>query len=128
MHLFFFFGGASARTPASERLRLHSPRTCNPRCPAACGGVPRSRLLRFSHACTWPIAATGDYNKWLHQHPEEGRGGGCQASAWRSRHRDEGKVAEKRRQRCNTRSTFETFGCNTCNICLKLDETHETCI
>jgi hypothetical protein len=33
-----------------------------------------------------------------------------------------------RRQRYNSRSTFETSGCNTCNIRLKVDETHETCI
>jgi hypothetical protein len=30
--------------------------------------------------------------------------------------------------RCNTRSTFETSGCNTCNVHLKADETFETCI
>jgi hypothetical protein len=56
-------------------------------------------------------------------------GGGCPADAGRrKRHRGEGEAVEKRRQRCNTRSTFETSGCNTCNIYLKADETHETCI
>jgi hypothetical protein len=35
---------------------------------------------------------------------------------------------QKARRGCNTRSTFETSRCNTCNIRLKTDETLETCI
>jgi hypothetical protein len=37
----------------------------------------------------------------------------------RGRHQGEGETAEKRRQRSNTRSTFEISGCNTCNIRLR---------
>jgi hypothetical protein len=36
------------------------------------------------------------------------------------------RASRKRRERYNTRSTFETFRCNTCNIRLKTDETLET--
>jgi hypothetical protein len=36
--------------------------------------------------------------------------------------------SKKRGERCNTRSTFETFRCNTCNIHMKVDEILETCI
>jgi hypothetical protein len=56
-----------------------------------------------------------------------GKGGGrCPADAGRRRRRHEGKgeAAEKRRQRCNTRSTFEISGYNTCNIRLKANEIH----
>jgi hypothetical protein len=55
-------------------------------------------------------------------------GGGCPAGAERRRHRGEGEAAKKRGQRCYTRSTFETSGCNICNIRMKADETHETSI
>jgi len=37
-------------------------------------------------------------------------------------------VQEKARGRRNTRSTIETFKCNTYNICLKTDKTFDTCI
>jgi hypothetical protein len=47
-----------------------------------------------------PSAAAGDYNMWLSQHPEEGRGG--PVGAERRRHRGEGEATEKRRLRCNT--------------------------
>jgi hypothetical protein len=42
--------------------------------------------------------------------------------------RGKGEEAEKQRQQSNTRSTFETYGCNVCNISLKADETYEICI
>jgi len=86
---------------------------------------PRSRPLRFSGTCTQPTATAGGYASIQ----KRGRGGGCLAGTGRRRrYRGEGETTEKRRQRCNTRFTFETFGCNTCNIRLKTDETHETCI
>jgi hypothetical protein len=42
-------------------------------------------------------------------------------------HRGEA-VKDKEGARCNTRSTFETSRCNTCNIRLRADEILETCI
>jgi hypothetical protein len=62
-----------------------------------------------------------------HQHREEGEG-----AADASRHRAEEETLSRgnRRQggRWNTWSNFKTFRYNTCNICLKADETLETCI
>jgi hypothetical protein len=56
---------------------------------------------------------------------KRGRGDGCLAGARRRRrHQGKGEAAEKRRQRCNTWSTFEISGCNTCNIRLKANEIH----
>jgi hypothetical protein len=42
----------------------------------------------------------------------------------------EAKVRQQKSQDkdAKTRSTFKTSGCNTYNIRLKADETHETCI
>jgi hypothetical protein len=53
---------------------------------------------------------------------------GCPGGIER-RWRHQGEVAGGEEEaRCNTRSTFETFRYNTCNIRLEIDETLETCI
>ena len=59
------------RLPRAHASRAHLSRAHATRLRV---GSPRSRPLRFSRACMRPLAAAGDYNSWLCQHPKEGKG------------------------------------------------------
>ena len=59
-----------------------------------------------------------------------GRGNRCPVGAEKEEKdtRGQGEEAEKQRQGCKIRSTFETSEYNVCNISLKTYETNEICI
>jgi hypothetical protein len=131
----YFHTGVLASGRPDGRPRLHSVSPCTPasrarlqgpRRPTARGESPFTPL-RFSRVCTQTVVAVGDYSRWLRQHPEEGEGAADAQPAPGGGGDTEAKVRQQKKQRQirNTRSTFEIFGCNTCNIRLK---TYKTCI